>query len=62
MTTSVDIREATTHLSRLLERMEAGEPITFVRAGKPVADLVPHLRTGIVFGTLALLSALDGRR
>lgn len=33
--------------------MEQGETITIARAGKPVADLVPHARTDVVFGGLA---------
>ncbi len=51
--TTVNIHEAKTHLSRLLERVEAGEQITIARAGKPVADLVPHARVDLVFGGLA---------
>jgi prevent-host-death family protein len=49
---TVNIHEAKTHLSRLLERVEAGEAITIARAGKPVADLVPHVRSDVVFGGL----------
>ena len=43
----VNIHEAKTHLSRLVERVEAGEEITIARAGRPVAMLVPvrRLRT-----------------
>ena len=37
----VNIHEAKTHLSRLIERVEAGEEITLARAGRPVAKLVP---------------------
>ena len=40
MEKTVDIHEAKTHLSRLIERVEAGEEITIVRAGRPVARLV----------------------
>jgi prevent-host-death family protein len=36
----VNIHEAKTHLSRLIERVEAGEEITIARAGRPVAKLV----------------------
>jgi prevent-host-death family protein len=50
---TVNVHEAKTHLSRLLERVEAGESITIARAGRPVADLVPHMRTDLVFGALA---------
>jgi prevent-host-death family protein len=49
---TVNIHEAKTHLSRLLERVEAGEAITIARAGKPVADLIPHVRVDVVFGGL----------
>jgi prevent-host-death family protein len=37
----VNIHEAKTHLSRLIERVEAGEEITLARAGRPVARLTP---------------------
>lgn len=38
---AINVYEAKTHLSRLLERVEAGEEILIARAGKPVAKLVP---------------------
>ena len=38
--TSVNIHEAKTHLSRLLERVAAGEEIIIAKAGKPVAKLM----------------------
>jgi prevent-host-death family protein len=37
----VNIHEAKTHLSRLLERVQAGEEITIAKAGRPIALLVP---------------------
>lgn len=37
----VNMHDAKTHLSRLVERVEAGEEIVISRAGKPVAKLVP---------------------
>jgi prevent-host-death family protein len=40
----VNIHEAKTHLSRLIERVEAGEEITLARAGRPVAMLIPFRR------------------
>lgn len=48
--TTVNVHEAKTHLSKLLERIEAGETVTIARAGKPVADLVPHRRPDLRFG------------
>lgn len=47
---TINVHEAKSSLSRLLERVEAGERITIARAGKPVADLVPHVRADLVFG------------
>ena len=38
----VNIHDAKTHLSRLLDRVAAGEEITIGKAGKPVARLVPY--------------------
>lgn len=38
---SVNIHEAKTHLSRLVERAAAGEEIIIAKAGKPMAKLVP---------------------
>jgi prevent-host-death family protein len=37
----VNVHEAKTHLSRLLQRVEAGEEILISRAGTPIARLVP---------------------
>jgi prevent-host-death family protein len=36
-----DIHEAKTNLSRLLERMAAGEEVIISRGGEPIARLVP---------------------
>ena len=38
---AINVHEAKTHLSRLLERVEAGEEIVLARNGKAVARLVP---------------------
>ena len=38
---TVNMHEAKTGLSRLVERAEAGEEIIIARAGKPAAKLVP---------------------
>lgn len=55
MTVTVNVHDAKTHLSRLLERVSAGERVIIARAGRPVAELVPH-RTGPV-----TLGSLSGR-
>ena len=38
----VNVHEAKTHLSRLLQRVEQGEEIIIGRAGSPAAKLVPY--------------------
>jgi prevent-host-death family protein len=37
----VNVHEAKTHLSKLLERVALGEEVVIAKAGKPVAKLVP---------------------
>jgi prevent-host-death family protein len=37
----VNVHAAKTHLSRLIEEVEAGETVILARAGKPVARIVP---------------------
>jgi prevent-host-death family protein len=37
----VNIHEAKTHLSRLLERVAAGEEIIIAKANRPIARLIP---------------------
>jgi prevent-host-death family protein len=41
MSDSVNVYEAKTHLSQLLDRAAAGEEIVIARAGRPIARLVP---------------------
>lgn len=38
---SVGVHEAKTNFSRLLRRVAAGEEITILRSGKPIAKLIP---------------------
>ena len=52
MTVNVNIHEAKTHLSRLLEQVAAGERVVISKAGTPVADLVPHQSATVTFGGL----------
>jgi prevent-host-death family protein len=62
---TVNIHEAKTHLSRLVERVEAGEEVVIARAGRPVARLVPFRprttpRTpGVWRGSVALAADFD---
>ncbi len=41
----INVHEAKTHFSRLLERVAHGEEIVIGKAGKPVAKLVPYQET-----------------
>ncbi len=41
MTIIVNVHEAKTHLSRLLEQAHAGQEIILAKAGKPYARLMP---------------------
>jgi prevent-host-death family protein len=41
MTEIVNIHEAKTHLSRLLQRVAKGGSVMIAKAGKPIAQLVP---------------------
>lgn len=59
MPRTVNVHEAKTTLSKLLEQVAAGERVIIARAGKPVADLVPHQRRDIVFGTAKGLIEYD---
>ena len=38
---TVNIHEAKTHLSRLVERAAKGEPFVIAKAGKPLVKVVP---------------------
>ncbi len=59
----VNIHEAKTHLSRLLERVARGEEIVIARSGRPVARLVPicpdRRRPGRLKGKLRLADDFD---
>ncbi|MGH3544990.1 MAG: type II toxin-antitoxin system Phd/YefM family antitoxin [Mycobacteriales bacterium] len=44
MSTQVNVYEAKTRLSKLLEQVEAGEEVVIARNGKPVAQLIPAQR------------------
>lgn len=61
--TQVNVHEAKTNLSRLLEKAAAGEEIVIARAGEPVARLVaikgvaPARRKGLLKGRIKLRPA-----
>jgi prevent-host-death family protein len=49
----VNVHEAKSQLSRLLELVEQGEIVVIARHGQPVAELVPVRKTGFPFGIAA---------
>lgn len=55
----MNVYEAKTHLSRLLERVAAGETIIIAKSGTPVADLVPHRMSELRFGVARGLLRYD---
>lgn len=42
----INVHEAKTQFSRLLEQVATGEEVIIAKAGKPVARLVPYTTTG----------------
>ncbi len=44
--TTINIHDAKTHFSRLIERASAGEDVVIAKAGKPVARLVRYVEAG----------------
>src|SRR3954469_17625425 len=54
----IGMHEAKTQLSKLVERVQAGEEIVITRRGKPAARLVPESRGG---GFASLAGAWQGR-
>lgn len=61
----VNVHEAKTHLSRLIERAAAGEEIIIGKAGRPMARLVPYVertrprRPGALKGRLWVADDFD---
>lgn len=41
----INIHQAKTHLSRLVDRAAGGEEIVIAKAGKPLARLVPYIKS-----------------
>jgi prevent-host-death family protein len=64
---SVNIHEAKTHLSRLVERAANGEPFIIAKAGKPLVKVValdssekkPTKRLGFLQGQLSVPDDFD---
>ena len=62
---TVNVHEAKTHLSALLERANAGERVIIARAGKPIAVLGPIARAsrerkpGLLRGRVVIAKNFD---
>ena len=64
---TVDIDEATTHLSRLIDAAVGGEPFVIARAGRPLVKVVPYdapvagkaCRIGFLEGQIAVPEDFD---
>jgi prevent-host-death family protein len=61
----VNIHEAKTNLSRLIERVEQGEEIVIARGGRPIARLIPYTadltprQPGVLRGRLKVSDEFD---
>jgi prevent-host-death family protein len=63
----INIHDAKTHLSRLVDRAARGESVVIAKAGKPVAKLVPldapasreRRRTGFLMGEFRIPEDFD---
>jgi prevent-host-death family protein len=62
---TVNIHEAKTHLSRIVDEVAAGSEVIIARAGKPVARLVPlastrgRKRLGLLKGRIRVPADFD---
>lgn len=65
MEQTFNMHEAKTHLSRLVEMVEAGEEVVLARAGRPVARIVPYRsrtrerRPGLLAGQITIGPGFD---
>ena len=58
---TVNIHQAKTHLSRLIERAANGETITIAKAGKPMARIMPLEDTQPVVDTSRRFGFMKGQ-
>jgi prevent-host-death family protein len=64
---TINIHEAKTHLSRLVDQAAAGEPFIIAKAGKPIVRVVPldtpdaaqRSRLGFLAGQIAVPDDFD---
>jgi prevent-host-death family protein len=61
----INIHQAKTHFSRLIEKVRTGKELTIAKAGKPIAKLVPVTgnksarRPGVLKGKLKIAPDFD---
>ena len=62
---TINIHEAKTHLSRLVDKVVAGEEVVIAKAGKPMAKLIPFItatkkrKLGLLAGKLSVPEDFD---
>lgn len=62
---TVNIHEAKTHLSRLVDEVVAGKEVVIAKAGKPMARLIPFIpatkkrKLGLLAGKLSATADFD---
>lgn len=62
---TINIHEAKTHLSRLVDEVVAGEEVVIAKAGKPMAKLIPFIpatkkrKLGLLAGKLSVPDDFD---
>lgn len=61
---TVNIHEAKTHLSRLVDEVVAGKEVVIAKAGKPMARLIPFIpakkrKLGLLAGKLSVPADFD---
>ena len=61
----INIHEAKTHLSSLVEKAAAGEPFIIAKSGRPLVTVAPYIkpelpaRTGFLKGQIAVPADFD---
>ena len=62
---TINIHQAKTHLSRLVDEVVAGEEVVIAKAGKPMVKLIPFIpatkkrKLGLLLGKLSVPADFD---
>ncbi|MBW2734114.1 MAG: type II toxin-antitoxin system Phd/YefM family antitoxin [Deltaproteobacteria bacterium] len=46
----INIHEAKTHLSKILEAVQRGEEVIIAKANKPIAEIIPYQKPALQLG------------